>query len=153
MIVSLTRGDTLFRESPDAMMQPASTMKMYTSVLALDRFGPDYQFKTAALRDGQVDSVGTLAGNLYLRGSGDPSLSPRFWGTTNPMDSLARLVVAAGVRHVHGDIVGDASAFDPQFKRELGKDRRTTLSRFRTVQHALEDRERIAKAKSPKPKT
>ena len=118
MIISLSRGDTLFTESPDAMMQPASTMKMYTSVLALDRFGPDYEFKTAALRDGQVGPDGMLTGNLYLRGSGDPSLAPRFWGTLNPMDSLARLVAGTGVRHVHGDIVGDASAFDPQLVPE-----------------------------------
>jgi D-alanyl-D-alanine carboxypeptidase/D-alanyl-D-alanine-endopeptidase (penicillin-binding protein 4) len=96
------------------LMQPASTMKMYTSALALDRFGPDYQFKTTVLRDSQLGADGVLAGNLYLRGSGDPSLSPRFWGTTNPMDSLAHLVVAAGVRHVQGDIVGDATAFDSQ---------------------------------------
>ncbi len=118
MVVSLTRGDTLYRSSPDAMMQPASTMKMYTSVLALDRFGPDHVFKTAALRDGQVDSAGVLLGNLYLRGDGDPSLSPRFWGTTNPMDSLAHLVVASGVRHIRGDIIGDASAFDSQLVPE-----------------------------------
>ena len=118
IVVSLSRGDTLFRESPDAMMQPASTMKMYTSVLALDRFGPDYVFKTATLHDGVLNPDGLLAGNLYLRGSGDPSLSPRFWGTTNPMDSLARLIVASGVHHIHGDIVGDASAFDPQLVPE-----------------------------------
>lgn len=118
MVISLSRGDTLFRESPDAMMQPASTMKMYTSVLALDRFGPDYVFKTAALHDGVLNPDGLLAGNLYLRGSGDPSLSPRFWGTTNPMDSLAHLIVASGVRRIHGDIVGDASAFDQQLVPE-----------------------------------
>ena len=118
MVVSLTRGDTLFRASPDAMMQPASTMKMYTSVLALDRFGADYEFKTSVLRESQVGPDGTLEGNLYLRGGGDPSLSPRFWGTINPMDSLARLVAAAGVRHIHGDIIGDASAFDPQLVPE-----------------------------------
>jgi D-alanyl-D-alanine carboxypeptidase/D-alanyl-D-alanine-endopeptidase (penicillin-binding protein 4) len=118
MVVSLTRGDTLFRASPDAMMQPASTMKMYTSVLALDRFGPDYQFKTAVLRKGQLGPDGTLEGNLYLRGGGDPSLASRFWGTASPMDSLARLVAAAGVKHVHGDVIGDASAFDPQLVPE-----------------------------------
>ena len=84
------------------MMQPASTMKMYTSVLALDRFGPDYQFKTSVLREGQLGTDGTLEGNLYLRGSGDPSLASRFWGTASPMDSLAHLIVAAGVRHVRG---------------------------------------------------
>jgi D-alanyl-D-alanine carboxypeptidase/D-alanyl-D-alanine-endopeptidase (penicillin-binding protein 4) len=118
MVISLSRGDTLFRESPDAMMQPASTMKMYTSVLALDQFGPDYVFKTAALHDGVLNPDGLLAGNLYLRGSGDPSLSPRFWGTTNPMDSLAHLIVASGIHRIHGDIVGDASAFDPQLVPE-----------------------------------
>ena len=118
IVVSLTRGDTLFRASPDAMMQPASTMKMYTSVLALDRFGADYQFKTSVLRESQVGADGTLEGNLYLRGGGDPSLSPRFWGATNPMDSLAQLVAAAGIRRIHGDVVGDASAFDPQLVPE-----------------------------------
>jgi serine-type D-Ala-D-Ala carboxypeptidase/endopeptidase (penicillin-binding protein 4) len=118
MVISLTRGDTLFRSSPDAMMQPASTMKMYTSVLALDRFGPDYQFKTAVLREGQLGPDGTLDGNLYLRGGGDPSLSPRFWGTVNPMDSLAHLIAAAGVRHIKGNLVGDAGAFDPQLVPE-----------------------------------
>jgi D-alanyl-D-alanine carboxypeptidase/D-alanyl-D-alanine-endopeptidase (penicillin-binding protein 4) len=118
IVVSLTRGDTLFRASPDVMMQPASTMKMYTSVLALDRFGADYQFKTSVLRESQVGPDGTLEGSLYLRGGGDPSLSPRFWGTMNPMDSLARLVAAAGIRRIHGDIIGDASAFDPQLVPE-----------------------------------
>jgi len=118
MVVSLTRGDTLFRSSPEAMMQPASTMKMYTSVLALDRFGPDYQLKTTVLREGQLGADGTLEGSLYLRGGGDPSLSPRFWGAVNPMDSLAHLIAAAGVRHVRGDIVGDAGAFDPQLVPE-----------------------------------
>jgi D-alanyl-D-alanine carboxypeptidase/D-alanyl-D-alanine-endopeptidase (penicillin-binding protein 4) len=114
IVVSLTRGDTLFESRPDAMMQPASTMKMYTSVLALDRFGPDHQFRTTVLRDGQIGTDSTLEGNLYLRGTGDPSLSSRFWGTTNPMDSLAHLVLASGIHRIHGNIVGDASAFDPQ---------------------------------------
>ena len=51
MVVSLSRGDTLFESRPDAMMQPASTMKMYTSALALDRFGPEHQFRTSVLRE------------------------------------------------------------------------------------------------------
>jgi D-alanyl-D-alanine carboxypeptidase/D-alanyl-D-alanine-endopeptidase (penicillin-binding protein 4) len=111
MIISLTRGDTLFAENADEMMQPASTMKMYTSAVALDRFGPDYTFRTPVLRDGSI-SNGTLTGNLYLRGVGDPSLSSRFWHDVNPMDELAKEVAAAGIKHITGDIVGDATAFD-----------------------------------------
>jgi D-alanyl-D-alanine carboxypeptidase/D-alanyl-D-alanine-endopeptidase (penicillin-binding protein 4) len=112
MIVSLTRGDTLFSQNPDDMMQPASTMKMYTSAVALDHFGPDYTFRTPALRDGQIGADGTLNGNLYLRGSGDPSLSSRFWHDVEPMDELAKEIARAGVKCVRGDIVGDPSAFD-----------------------------------------
>lgn len=112
MIVSLTRGDTLFSHNPDAMMQPASTMKMYTSAVALDRFGPDFQFRTPVLREGQVGPDGTLTGNLYLKGVGDPSLTPRFWRDQNPMDVLAKQVAASGIKRVRGDIVGDATAFD-----------------------------------------
>jgi D-alanyl-D-alanine carboxypeptidase/D-alanyl-D-alanine-endopeptidase (penicillin-binding protein 4) len=112
IIVSLTRGDTLFSQNADDMMQPASTMKMYTSAVALDHFGPDYTFRTPALRDGQIGPDGTLAGNLYLRGSGDPSLSSRFWHDAEPMDELAKEIAKAGVKRVHGDLVGDPSAFD-----------------------------------------
>jgi D-alanyl-D-alanine carboxypeptidase/D-alanyl-D-alanine-endopeptidase (penicillin-binding protein 4) len=112
MIVSLTRGDTLYEQNPDDMMQPASTMKMYTSAVALDHFGPDYTFRTPALRDGQVGPDGTLTGNLYLRGSGDPSLSSRFWHDAQPMEELAKEIANAGIKKVHGDIVGDPGAFD-----------------------------------------
>ena len=112
IIVSLTRGDTLYEQNPDAMMQPASTMKMYTSAVALDRFGPDFTFRTAALRDGVAGPDGVLAGNLYLRGVGDPSLSSRFWHDQEPMDVLAKQIAAAGIKRVRGDIIGDATAFD-----------------------------------------
>jgi D-alanyl-D-alanine carboxypeptidase/D-alanyl-D-alanine-endopeptidase (penicillin-binding protein 4) len=112
IIVSLTHGDTLFAQNADAMMQPASTMKMYTSAVALDRFGPDFTFHTPVLRDGTIGPDGSLAGNLYLRGVGDPSLSSRFWRDEEPMDALAKQIAAAGIKRIRGDIIGDATAFD-----------------------------------------
>jgi len=78
------------------------------------QFGPDFTFHTPVLRDGSVGADGTLAGNLYLRGVGDPSLSTRFWHDDNPMDELAKQIAAKGIKRVHGDIVGDATAFDDQ---------------------------------------
>lgn len=115
IVVSLTRGDTLFTRSADALMQPASTLKLFTTGLALDQFGPNYQLGTDVLRDTNVGATGTLAGNLYLRGGGDPALSTRFLGSSSsPMEHLAQSIAAAGIRHVTGDIVADASAFDDQ---------------------------------------
>lgn len=116
MVISLTRGDTLFKQNPDAAMQPASNMKLFTTALALDQFGPAYQFSTDVLRDGALSADGTLDGNLILRGDGDPALSHRFLegGPGAPMHLLAQLVAGAGVKRIRGNLIADASAFDPQ---------------------------------------
>ena len=114
MVTSVSRGDTLFSRNAGAELKPASTMKLFTTGLAFNRFGADYQFSTDAMRDGAVSSDGTLQGNIILRGDGDPSLSGRFMdgGPNAPMAALAQRVVAAGIKRVTGDVIGDATAFD-----------------------------------------
>jgi D-alanyl-D-alanine carboxypeptidase/D-alanyl-D-alanine-endopeptidase (penicillin-binding protein 4) len=116
MVVSLTRGDTLYADNAGESMLPASTMKLLTSAVAFERFGPTYQFSTDALRDGSVGPDGTLTGNLYLRGDGDPALSGKFLpgGASAPMNRLADLVASQGINNVTGDVIGDASGFDDQ---------------------------------------
>ncbi len=115
MVVSLTRGDTLLSRNAGDMMQPASTMKLFTTAAALDRFGPEHTFSTDVLRDTAGAPGGTVNGNLYLRADGDPSMSSRFWKDPDyPMTTLARAVTAAGVKHVKGDLIYDATAFDDQ---------------------------------------
>lgn len=108
LVVSLTRGDTLYSENADALLKPASTVKLLTTALALERFGPDHTFRTTVLVDRITDGV---ADRLYLRGGGDPTLSLRFWQGESPMDALARQIAARGIREVRGDIVADESAF------------------------------------------
>ena len=89
-------------------------MKLFTSALALDQFGPTGRFETQVLRSGALRPDGTLDGDLVLRGAGDPTLGGRFADEagTLPMVTLARSVAAAGVRRVSGALVGDASGFD-----------------------------------------
>jgi D-alanyl-D-alanine carboxypeptidase/D-alanyl-D-alanine-endopeptidase (penicillin-binding protein 4) len=114
LVVSLTRGDTLFSRGENEMLQPASTFKLMTSVLALDRFGPEYQLSTDVFRDGPLATDGTVQGNLYLRGAGDPGFSNRFLrgDPSAPVDLLAQFICGAGVKYVSGDLVADASAFE-----------------------------------------
>ncbi len=114
MVVSLTRGDTLFAANPDVALLPASTMKLFTSAIALDRLGPTHAFSTDVLRDGAMDKDGVVHGNLILRGDGDPSLSPRYvrGGPEGPMALLAQFAEGAGVARVTGNLIADASAFE-----------------------------------------
>lgn len=94
----------LLAHNADKRMNPASTMKIVTTYAALDLLGPAYTWKTQALADGALRE-GKLDGNLYLRGSGDPSLTQeRFW-------LLLRQLRARGISDIAGDLVLDRSAF------------------------------------------
>ena len=94
----------LLAHNADKRMNPASTMKIVTTYASLDLLGPAYTWKTQALADGALRE-GKLDGNLYLRGSGDPSLTQeRFW-------LLLRQLRARGISHIAGDLVLDRSAF------------------------------------------
>lgn len=114
MVVSISRGDTLFSHSPGEAMVPASTMKLFTSALAFEELGPDHVFSTDVLRSGPVDSGGVLRGDLIIRGDADPSLSARYYGgdRSGPMHQLATFVAATGIREVRGNIIADASALE-----------------------------------------
>lgn len=114
MVVSITRGDTLFAQNADGHMVPASTMKLFTSAIALDRLGPDHTFSTDVLRAGPLEPGGIVRGDLILRGDGDPSMSPRLvrGGPDAPMAMLAQFTVGAGIKRVTGDLIADASAFE-----------------------------------------
>lgn len=94
----------LLAHNADKRMNPASTMKLVSTYAALDLLGPAYTWKTQALADGPLRD-GKLEGSLYLRGSGDPSLTQeRFW-------LLLRQLRARGVSDIAGDVVLDRSAF------------------------------------------
>lgn len=116
MVSSIRTGEPLFSRNPDAPLMPASTQKLFTTALAFERLGIHHQFTTEVLHDAPTgpDAAGTLRGSLVLRGGGDPSLSARFFGDRPeaPVEALAKLVSAAGIRRVTGDVIGDASAFD-----------------------------------------
>jgi D-alanyl-D-alanine carboxypeptidase/D-alanyl-D-alanine-endopeptidase (penicillin-binding protein 4) len=88
----------------EASMQAASVMKLLTTYAALDLLGPAFSWITPVYVDGPVRD-GTLEGNLYIQGQGDPQLvMERLW-------LLLRRVQGLGVTRISGDIVLDNSAF------------------------------------------
>lgn len=84
---------------------PASVMKLVTTYAALDLLGPAYTWSTPVYVDGTVQA-GTLKGNLYIKGQGDPKLVlERIW-------LLLRRIQALGIRQIDGNIVLDRSGFE-----------------------------------------
>lgn len=115
MVVSLTTGDTLFTRNAGLSLNPASTLKLYTTALAFEQLGPEHRFTTDVYRHGPLAN-GTLSGHLILRGGGDPALSRRYFDNdgNGPMRALAKQVADAGIRRITGDVIGDDRAFEPK---------------------------------------
>ncbi|HEY8048357.1 MAG TPA: D-alanyl-D-alanine carboxypeptidase/D-alanyl-D-alanine-endopeptidase [Ramlibacter sp.] len=89
----------------DAAINPGSIAKLATTFGALELLGPAYAWITPVYVDGPIED-GTLKGNLYIQGGGDPSLvTERLW-------LLMRRVQGLGIRRIAGDIVLDHSLFD-----------------------------------------
>ena len=86
-------------------VNPASVMKLVTTYAALDLLGPAYVWRTPVFVEGAVRD-GTLYGNLYIKGAGDPKLvAERLW-------LLLRRVQGLGIQNIAGDMVLDQSAFE-----------------------------------------
>jgi D-alanyl-D-alanine carboxypeptidase/D-alanyl-D-alanine-endopeptidase (penicillin-binding protein 4) len=85
-------------------LNPASLMKLTTTLAALETLGPSATWRTEALA-AAAPLDGVLAGDLYLRGSGDPKFTyDRLW-------LLLRELRDRGLREIRGDLVLDRSAF------------------------------------------
>ncbi len=112
MGVARDRGDTIFAHQPDLALAPASNMKLFTTAAALYYLGPNFRYGTYLLSDGPVRN-GVLQGDLVVYGTGDPTLSDRFFNSkTAVWEAFADSLAALGVREIQGDVVGDASYFD-----------------------------------------
>ena len=98
MVYDLTDDSTLYRFNARQTMRPASTMKLLTSISALDHLGARYEFRTSLYYTGSVkDSV--LTGDLYCVGGMDPLFD------TSDMKAFSESVRALGIHTLRGKIV------------------------------------------------
>ena len=129
-VVDLSTGMTLFDFNGDVLFNPASNMKIVTTSAALYGLGPGYQFTTSFRTAGPTDAQGTVKGDLYVIGHGDPLL------TDENLERLATDIYHAGLRTIEGDIVIDDSFFD-QVRQIPGWDSQTDRSCYSAPMGAL----------------
>lgn len=87
-------------------MSPASTMKLVTTLVALEELGPTYRWSTRLLAD-KPALTGVIKGPLYLQGQGDPNF------TWDNLRDMLRNLRDQGVRRLQGDLVLDRGYFRP----------------------------------------
>lgn len=86
----------------DVARDPASTMKLLSTFVALEDLGPAYRWRTAAFSSAPIVD-GVLKGNLYLKGYADPYfITKSFW-------NLLHGLRAMGIRDITGNLIVDTS--------------------------------------------
>ncbi len=85
-------------------MNPASTMKIVTTLVGLDVLTPNYTWKTTFSTTSRIEG-GVLQGPLYLRGSGDPKF------VADHLQTAIKSLRDRGVREIAGDILLDRTRF------------------------------------------
>ena len=99
VLIQTLDGKRVFAShNADTTFNPASLVKLATSLVALKRLGPDYRFITRVYTDGTVDAAGTLNGNLYLAGN-----DPTFGDTAANL--IAKELRARGIKRVKEKIL------------------------------------------------
>ncbi len=102
-----TKGKpVLFDRSGGHERKLASNEKLFTTLTAMHRLGPEARIVTKVKARGKVSRKGKLNGDIYLLGAGDPT-----FGATAVKD-LAKQVRKDGIRKISGRVIGDDSVFD-----------------------------------------
>ncbi len=101
----LDSGETVLQWQDNVPRNPGSTIKLLTTLVALDVLGSTYRWNTNIYALGEVEN-GVLNGDLLIEGHGDPFLvTERVW-------QLLRRVRQTGLRKINGDLLIDDSYFD-----------------------------------------
>ncbi|MFF0307959.1 D-alanyl-D-alanine carboxypeptidase/D-alanyl-D-alanine-endopeptidase [Streptosporangium sp. NPDC004379] len=105
VVRSAVSGEELYAVDSGKILTPASNTKLLTSAAAVENLGLDFRFTTSVLSTGRR-AGSALAGDLYLRGTGDPTMLAADY------DALAAEVAASGIKVVTGRLVADDTWFD-----------------------------------------
>lgn len=107
-VYSLKQQATIYTHNAHHLFIPASNTKLITSIVALETLGHHYRFETSLLTDGIIKNH-TLEGNIYLKGSGDPSLQ------SDNIKELINNLHQAGITTITGNLFIDREDFDGEY--------------------------------------
>lgn len=123
-VVDLATRTVLYTRDANVPLNPASNTKLATTAGALLVLGPEHRYITRLYHDDGALRGGTIEGDLYLQGGGDPNL------VTEDLYAMVARLRAQGIQRIRGGIVVDSTAFD---RDELppGFDQKDELAAYR----------------------
>lgn len=114
-VYNIDKKTPVYSYNSQQSMIPASLVKLFTTAAGFDKLGDDFRFRTTLAYAGEIDKSGTLHGDIYIIGGGDPLLGSYRYRQTMPDTLFAtwqKSLSSAGIKAVNGRIYFDESIFD-----------------------------------------
>lgn len=121
-VQEVNSGEFLYQFDEKREVIPASVLKTVTTATALELLGEKYTYPTSLEYDGEIKE-GVLHGNLYIKGSGDPTLGSEHFApdrssfTPGQNTFIPQWIAAlkkAGIHTITGTVIADESVFDTE---------------------------------------
>ena len=113
-VLDIETGNVIAEHNPNMSLVPASTVKAVTTATALGVLGHSFTYNTKLQYDGSI-SKGVLNGNIYIKGTGDPTLGSNkmknVLGLDETMTKFSNAIRNQNIKKVNGLIIGDATEF------------------------------------------
>ena len=97
----------------DKLFIPASTIKLITTLSTRQLLSDNYRFTTSLYYDGNITDEGTLQGNIYIIGKGDPTFGINKISGNPSMDEILNIfserILQAGIRCIEGKVIAIAN--------------------------------------------
>jgi D-alanyl-D-alanine carboxypeptidase/D-alanyl-D-alanine-endopeptidase (penicillin-binding protein 4) len=114
-IIDGNTGDKVVDYNGDKSLIPASTLKVITTLSALELLGKEHQYSTELYYTGELLNDGTLMGNILIKGSGDPSFGSPFDKSVPDLneriDQVVKSIIKTGITCIEGGIILNSDLF------------------------------------------
>lgn len=116
-VFDVETNEQIYGFNDKKLLTPASILKVLTTNVALDQFGPDFKFKTVLGYNGSIED-GTLYGDLIIKGFGDPTFGTDRFGEEFHYKAILKKIteslISKQINGIKGNIIIDASHYNTQ---------------------------------------
>ncbi len=115
-VINTNTAAVVYSKNGGIGLPTGSTLKVITAATAYELLGSNFRYKTNLMYDGLIEN-NTLNGNLYIEGSGDPTLGSWRYPDFTAAKLLSKYVAALkqqSINKITGNVYLNASRFSLQ---------------------------------------
>ena len=116
LAVDVNSHEVITEINADKSLKPASTLKLFSTAMALENCGADFKFTTTIAYTGIIDTIDKiLHGDIVIVGGGDPTLGSKYFPGEEGQQFLQRWVSdiqKLGIDSIDGRIIADACIYN-----------------------------------------